>query len=49
MEHDKGKYADCRFRKSPHMCSAMKDTYCDYEECNFYKPKPEDDETEVET
>ena len=47
MEHDKSKYADCRFRKSPYMCSALKDTYCDYEDCNFYKPKSAEDETEA--
>ena len=47
MEHDKSKYADCRFRRSAHMCSAMKDTYCDYEDCNFYKPKTAEAETEA--
>lgn len=29
------------------MCSAMKDTYCDYEDCNFYKPKSAEAETDA--
>ncbi len=47
MGHDKSKYADCRFRVSPATCSALKDTYCDWERCNFYKPKSTDDEPEA--
>ena len=46
-EHDKKKYENCRFRNKAHECAALKDRYCDYMDCNFYKPK-EDEENDSE-
>ena len=43
-KHDKSKYQDCKFRVSDIRCSALKDTYCNYENCNFYKKKSNEEE-----
>ena len=40
-KHDKKKYENCRYRIKDHQCMALKDTYCDYEDCKFYKTKGE--------
>lgn len=35
---------DCfAYDKNLDMCIALKDLYCDFEKCNFYKPKSDFD------